>query len=103
LLDNVPGVRERAERGELAFGTVDTWLLWNLSGGALHVTDPSNASRTLLYNINTGDWDDEILAHLNIPRSLLPEVRPSSAVYGESVRHVLGAPVPLAGIAGDQQ
>lgn len=103
LLDNVPGVRPRAERGELAFGTVDTWLLWNLSGGALHVTDPTNASRTLLYNIYRGDWDDEILAHLNIPRGLLPQVRPSSAVYGESVAHVLGAPVPLAGVAGDQQ
>jgi glycerol kinase len=103
LLDNVPGARPRAERGELAFGTVDTWLLWNLSGGALHVTDPTNASRTLLYNIYKGDWDDEILEHLNIPRSLLPEVRPSSAVYGESVSHLLGAPVPLAGIAGDQQ
>ncbi|WP_119069353.1 glycerol kinase GlpK [Aggregatilinea lenta] len=103
LLDNVPGTRPRAERGELAFGTVDTWLLWNLSGGALHVTDPTNASRTLLYNIYKGDWDDEILAHLNIPRSLLPEVRPSSAVYGESVAHVLGASIPLAGMAGDQQ
>ena len=103
LLDNVPGTRPRAERGELVFGTVDTWLLWNLSGGALHVTDPTNASRTMLYNIYEGDWDDEILAHLNIPRSLLPEVRPSSALYGESVAHVLGASIPLAGMAGDQQ
>ena len=103
LLDNVPGVRARAEAGHLAFGTVDSWLLWNLSGGALHITDPSNASRTLLYNIYTGDWDSDILAHLEIPRSLLPEVRPSSEVYGESVAHLLGAPIPLAGIAGDQQ
>ncbi|NDJ75465.1 MAG: glycerol kinase GlpK [Chloroflexi bacterium] len=103
LLENVPGVRARAEAGELAFGTVDTWLLWNLSGGALHITDVTNASRTLLYNIHTGDWDDDILAHLNIPRALLPEVRPSSAVYGSTVEHILGAEIPLAGIAGDQQ
>jgi glycerol kinase len=103
LLENVSGVRERAERGELAFGTVDTWLLWKLSEGALHVTDVTNASRTLLYNIHTGDWDDDILAYLNIPRSLLPEVKPSSEVYGETVPHLLGAAVPLAGIAGDQQ
>ena len=103
LLDNVPHVRRRAEAGELAFGTVDSWLLWNLSGGALHITDVSNASRTLLYNIYTGDWDDDILARLNIPRALLPEVRPSSEVYGESAGHIFGAPIPLAGIAGDQQ
>ena len=103
LLDNVPGVRARAEAGELAFGTVDSWLLWNLSGGALHVTDVTNASRTLLYNIHTGAWDDEILTYLKIPRSLLPEVKPSSAVYGETIPHFLGAPIPLAGIAGDQQ
>jgi glycerol kinase len=103
LLDNVPGVRARAEAGALAFGTVDTWLMWNLSGGALHVTDVSNASRTMLYNIYAGDWDDEILAYLNIPRRLLPEVKPSSMVYGEALSHVLGAAIPLAGIAGDQQ
>ncbi len=103
LLENVPGVRQRAEAGDLAFGTVDSWLLWNLSGGALHVTDVTNASRTLLYNIYEGAWDDEILAYLKIPRGLLPEVRPSSAVYGETVAHLFGAPVPLAGIAGDQQ
>jgi glycerol kinase len=103
LLENVPGMREQAEAGDLAFGTVDTWLLWNLSGGALHITDVTNASRTLLYNIYEGDWDDEILAHLNIPRCLLPEVRPSSEVYGESVSHLFGAPIPLSGIAGDQQ
>lgn len=103
LLDNVPGARARAAAGDLAFGTVDTWLMWNLSGGALHVTDVSNASRTMLYNIYAGDWDNEILAYLNIPRSLLPEVRPSSTVYGETVGHILGAAIPLAGIAGDQQ
>ncbi len=103
LLDNVPGVRARAEAGELAFGTVDSWLLWNLSEGALHLTDVSNASRTLLYNIYTGDWDDEILHRLNIPRTLLPAVRPSSEVYGETAAHLFGAPIPLAGIAGDQQ
>ncbi len=103
LLENVPGVRARAEAGDLAFGTVDTWLMWNLSGGALHVTDVSNASRTMLYNIYAGDWDDEILAYLNIPRSLLPEVKPSSMVYGEALSHILGAAIPLAGIAGDQQ
>ncbi len=103
LLDNVPGVRARAEAGDLAFGTVDSWLLWNLSGGALHITDVTNASRTLLYNIHTGTWDDDILAYLKIPRSLLPEVKPSSAVYGETIPHFLGAPIPLAGIAGDQQ
>ncbi|MCZ2097070.1 MAG: glycerol kinase GlpK [Anaerolineae bacterium] len=103
LLDNVPGARARAEAGELAFGTVDSWLLWNLSGGTLHLTDVSNASRTLLYNIYTGDWDDEILQKLNIPRAVLPQVRPSSEVYGESAMHIFGAPIPLAGIAGDQQ
>ncbi len=103
LLENVPGARERAEAGELAFGTVDTWLLWNLSGGQLHVTDVSNASRTMLYNIYEGHWDEEILAYLKIPRALLPEVRPSSAVYGETAADVFGAPIPLAGAAGDQQ
>jgi glycerol kinase len=101
LLDNVAGVRQRAEAGELAFGTVDTWLLWNLSGGALHVTDVSNASRTLIYNIHSGAWDEEILARLRIPRSLLPTVRPSSKVYGET--SLLGGMIPIAGIAGDQQ
>lgn len=103
LLDNVPGVRERAAPGELAFGTVDTWLLWKLSGGNLHITDVSNASRTMLYNIFKGDWDDEILEYLNIPRALLPNVCSSSEVYGETVADIFGAPIPLAGIAGDQQ
>ena len=103
LIENIPGVRKRANQGKLAFGTVDTFLLWRLSGGRLHITDPSNASRTMLYNIHTQAWDEEILEHLRIPPSLLPEVRPSSAIYGEIEPHLLGAPIPLAGIAGDQQ
>lgn len=103
LLDHVPGARRRAERGELAFGTVDTWLLWQLTGGAVHATDASNASRTLLLNLRTGDWDDELLKTLRIPREVLPEVRDSSGVLGEvtSVPALRG--VPIAGIAGDQQ
>jgi len=103
LLDHVPGARERARRGELAFGTVDTWLLWKLTGGAVHVTDPSNACRTLLFNLHTGEWDEELLRLLNVPRELLPQVRSSSENYGETVNCLLGAPVPIAGIAGDQQ
>jgi glycerol kinase len=103
LLDNIPGARARAEAGELAFGTVDTWLAWNLSGGRLHLTDGSNASRTLLFNIHSGDWDDELLALLGIPRAVLPEVRDSSAIYGEADARWLGAAIPIAGIAGDQQ
>ncbi len=101
LLDNVPGAREKAEAGQLAFGTIDSWLIWNLTGGRLHITDVSNASRTLLFNIHKTDWDDDILARFKIPRSLLPEVRPSSEVYGET--NLLGTSVPIAGIAGDQQ
>ncbi len=103
ILDNVPGVRARAERGELAFGTVDTWLIWNLTGGRLHITDVTNASRTLLFNIHTLDWDDEILSRLRIPRSLLPEVRPSSALYGETDPAIFGNSIAVGGIAGDQQ
>ncbi len=103
LLDNVPSARQRAAAGELAFGTVDTWLLWNLSGGELHATDVSNASRTMLYNIHTQDWDDELLARLNIPRAILPQVLPSSALYGETAAGVFGAAVPIGGVAGDQQ
>ncbi|MCX6913077.1 MAG: glycerol kinase GlpK [Verrucomicrobia bacterium] len=103
LLDHVPGARERARHGELAFGTIDTWLLWKLTGGALHLTDPSNASRTLLFNLHTGAWDDELLRLLDVPRELLPEVRSSSEVYGETFPDLFGAPVPIAGIAGDQQ
>ncbi len=101
ILENVDGVRKRAEAGELAFGTVDSFLLWRLTDGRVHATDVSNASRTLLYNIHTGDWSDEILAKLNIPRALLPQVMPSSAVYGET--DLFGAPIPIAGMAGDQQ
>jgi glycerol kinase len=103
LLDHVPGARRRAGRGELAFGTVDTWLLWQLTGGRVHATDVSNASRTLLLDLRTGAWDDELLATLRIPREVLPEVRASSEVYGEveSIPALRG--VPIAGVAGDQQ
>jgi glycerol kinase len=103
LLDNVPGARAAAERGELAFGTIDSWLLWKLSGGAIHATDASNASRTMLYNIHTRQWDDELLTVLQIPPCVLPEVRSSSEVYGEAPADLLGGPIPIAGIAGDQQ
>ena len=103
ILDHVPGARERARRGELAFGTIDTWLLWNLTGGALHVTDPSNASRTMLYNLHSGTWDDELLGILGVPREVLPEVRSSSEVYGETARGVFDVPIRIGGIAGDQQ
>jgi glycerol kinase len=103
MLDNVPGVRERAEAGELAFGTVDSWLIWNLTGGRLHITDVTNASRTMLFNIRTMEWDTEILAKLRIPASLLPQVKPSSTVYGETAPDLFGKPLPIAGIAGDQQ
>ncbi|HET7535238.1 MAG TPA: glycerol kinase GlpK [Candidatus Didemnitutus sp.] len=100
LLDNVPGARERAERGELAFGTIDSWLVWKLTDGAKHIIDASNASRTMMYNLR-GGWDDELLKMLAIPRSLLPEVRSSSEVYGETT--LFGAPIKISGIAGDQQ
>ena len=103
LLDNVAGAREQAERGELAFGTIDSWLLWNLSGGKLHVTDISNACRTMLMNLETGKWDDELLQLLNIPKSVLPEIRSTSEVYGESEAAWLGGAIPLGGAAGDQQ
>ena len=99
LLDNVPGARQRAERGELAFGTIDSWLVYKLSGR--HVTDPSNASRTMLFNIHTQQWDDELLGLLNVPKSLLPEVVPSSGKVADTI--ALGASIPIAGIAGDQQ
>ena len=101
LLDNVPGARQRAERGELAFGTIDSWLIWKLTNGAVHVTDESNASRTMFLNIHTRDWDDELLKMLNVPRSVLPSVKSSSEVYGESTGVLAG--IPIAGIAGDQQ
>ena len=103
ILDNVENARKRAERGELCFGTIDTWLIWNLTKGEVFVTDPSNASRTMLYNIHTLDWDDELLALFGIPRSMMPEVRASSEVYGTVSTRYLEHPVPIAGIAGDQQ
>jgi len=103
LLDNVEGARERAERGELLFGTVETWLIWKLTKGAVHVTDYSNASRTMLFNINTLEWDKEILDKLQIPASMLPEAKPSSCIYGYSDPVYLGAAIPIAGAAGDQQ
>ena len=103
ILDNVEGARERAEKGELLFGTVETWLIWKLTKGKVHVTDYSNASRTLLFNINTLEWDDEILEILNIPKSMLPEVKPSSCVYGKSHSKFFGGEIPVAGAAGDQQ
>ncbi|BAY99438.1 glycerol kinase [Tolypothrix tenuis PCC 7101] len=103
LLDNVPYAREKAERGELAFGTVDSWLMWKLTQGELHITDVTNACRTLLFNIHTQQWDDELLSILNIPRSLLPEVRSSSEVYGYTSEGIFGSRIPIAGIAGDQQ
>jgi glycerol kinase len=103
MLDNLPGVRERAERGEIAFGTVDAWLLWKLSGGTLHMTDASNASRTLLLNIRNGSWDEELLAAMGVPPAVLPEVRPSSGVFGKTAEDLFGRPIPVAGMAGDQQ
>jgi glycerol kinase len=103
ILDNVPDVRQRAERGELAFGTIDTWLLWKLTHGALHVTDFSNASRTMLLNIKTLQWDDELLTLLNIPRQLLPDVRSSSEIYGTTAPGLFDSPIKIGGIAGDQQ
>ncbi|MCC7375497.1 MAG: glycerol kinase GlpK [Verrucomicrobiales bacterium] len=101
LLKNVPGARAKAKRGDLVFGTVDTWLVWNLTGGRVHVTDPSNASRTMLFNLRTGDWDDELLEMFQVPRSMLPQIASSSEVYGQTM--VGSVPVPVAGIAGDQQ
>lgn len=103
LLDHVPGARARAERGELAFGTIDTWLLWKLTGGKLHATDPSNASRTMLFNLKTGTWDDELLRMLQVPPQVLPEVRVSSGVLGETAPGLFDVSIPIAGIAGDQQ
>lgn len=103
ILDNVPDARRRANAGELLFGTVDSWLIWKLSGGRLHVTDMSNASRTMLFNIHTLDWDDEILNLLDIPRCMLPEVKNSSEVYGMCDARNFGGEIPIAGVAGDQQ
>jgi len=103
LLDNLPGARARAERGELAFGTVDTWLIWHLTGHRTHVTDPSNASRTLLYNIHRGEWDPELMRLLGVPRAILPDVHPSTHDFGLLAADILGAPVVIGGVAGDQQ
>jgi glycerol kinase len=103
ILDHVAGARAAAQRGELAFGTVDSWLMWKLTHGRLHVTDVSNASRTLMYNIRTGAWDDELLAALSVPRSMLPLVNPSSHRFGETDRDLLGAELTIGGVAGDQQ
>lgn len=103
ILENVEGARQKAENGELLFGTVDSWLIWNLTKGKVHVTDYSNASRTMLYNITKLEWDDEILAELNIPKSMLPEVKPSSYVYGNVDQTIFGGEIPIGGAAGDQQ
>lgn len=103
ILDHVEGARERAEKGQLLFGTVDTWLIWKLTKGKIHVTDYSNASRTLMFNIRTLQWDQEILRELNIPECMLPEVKPSSCIYGETDSSYFGAPIPIGGAAGDQQ
>jgi glycerol kinase len=103
LLDHVPGARDLAARGRLAFGTVDSWLIWKLTEGRIHATDPSNASRTLLFNIERGEWDDELLAALDVPREVLPQVAPSSALIGETDPSIFGLSIPIAGNAGDQQ
>ncbi|MDO9357658.1 MAG: glycerol kinase GlpK [Polaromonas sp.] len=103
LLDNVPQAREQAGRGELAFGTVDSWLMWQLTGGKLHATDVTNASRTMLFNVRSNTWDEDLLSLLDIPASLMPEVRPSSAHYGDVLPELLGGAIPIAGVAGDQQ
>ena len=103
LLDSVPGAQERAERGELLFGTIDTWLIWNLTGGRVHVTDVTNASRTMLFNIHTLRWDEELLELLRVPAPMLPQVMPSSHVYGETDFALFGGAIPIAGAAGDQQ
>ncbi|MCK5675024.1 MAG: glycerol kinase GlpK [Spirochaetales bacterium] len=103
ILDNVPGVRVKAEKGDVLFGTVDTWLVWKLTGGKVHVTDYTNASRTMLFNINTIEWDQELLNEMDIPKSILPDVKPSSYVYGQTDINLLDLEIPIAGIAGDQQ
>ena len=103
LLDNIPGVRQRARNGEIAFGTIDSWLLWKLTGGKSHATDCSNASRTLLFNIHHLDWDRDILSYLDIPHAILPQVRPSSGAFGVTAPEWFGGEIPLTGIAGDQQ
>ena len=103
VLDNVPGAREKAEKGELLFGTIETWLIWKMTGGKVHVTDYSNASRTMMFNINTLDWDEEILNLLKVPRKILPAPMPSSCVYGYTIDNIFGGPIAIGGAAGDQQ
>jgi glycerol kinase len=103
ILDSVPGLRERAVRGEIAFGTVDAWLVWNLSGGTAHVTDYTNASRTLLFDLRKLDWDDELLQIFRVPRTVLPKVQPSISHFARCAANLLGAPIPIGGVAGDQQ
>ena len=103
ILENVPNARRRAEKGELLFGTVESWLIWKLTGGKVHVSDYSNASRTMLFNINTLSWDEDILQELNIPKNMLPEVKDSSCIYGETLAQFFGTPIPIASAAGDQQ
>lgn len=102
ILEEVPGARERAKKGQLAFGTVDSWLIWNLTAGKVHATDVTNASRTMIYNIHTLEWDDELLELFGIPKSMLPRVCSSSGVIGETAGQILAAKIPIAGIAGDQ-
>jgi glycerol kinase len=103
LLDNVPGAREQAQRGELLFGTIDSWLIWNLTSRQLHITDVTNASRTLLFNIHSLNWDEKLLQTLGVPSNILPEVKSCSEIYGQTEAHLFGEPIPIAGIAGDQQ
>lgn len=103
ILDNVNGAREQAEKGELLFGTIDTWLIWNLTGGTTHATEPSNASRTMAYNLKTMDWDDELLKTLNVPRRMMPQVLPSNADFGKTKKGMVGFEAPIAGVLGDQQ
>lgn len=103
ILDSIPGAREEAERGNLLFGNVDTWIIWNLTKGKVHITDYTNASRTMLYNIYDLTWDEELLQVMNIPKSMLPEVKPSSYIYGETDKILFGEPIPICGDAGDQQ
>ena len=103
MLENVPGARELAKAGDLAFGTIDSWLVWKLTGGTVHVTDVTNASRTMICDIHKAEWDDDLLKALKIPRSVLPRICSSSEIYGETTKALFGAPIPIAGIAGDQQ
>ena len=103
ILENVPGARQKAEEGRLLFGTIETWLIWKLTGGKVHVTDYSNASRTMMFNINTLEWDEELLHLLDIPKCMLPEPKPSSCVYGETMPTIFGGPIKIGGAAGDQQ